>query len=120
MEGYARLYGCSWEWLLTGKEIYPDTEKPAMLVHAPTEKYTHSDLKPEEGQRERLHAMLDTILDSGNIQLIKAIGSNLEQFVLLVRQERRLRVLERKAGIEVPENETDSPSERRSPSSKPR
>lgn len=88
VEGYSRLYSCSWEWLLTGKETYSNIEKPVMLVQAPAEEYT-SDLKPEQGRSQALHAMLDVVLSSDDVGLKEAFTVILEQIVLITRQIRR-------------------------------
>jgi transcriptional regulator with XRE-family HTH domain len=117
MEGYARLYGCSWEWLLTGKTIYQQEEEhmlprkehevpdsgPGQLRLPDMSEYRIVKLvEPEEGQWQRLHVKLDQIL------------------VHLARQEKRLKELEKKAGIELPGNAPEPRKEHRSPSSKPR
>jgi DNA-binding Xre family transcriptional regulator len=74
---------------------------------------------PEEGQRKRLHAKLDEILQSGNIGLVAAITCNLEEFARSAQKDRILETIGRKPGI-LPGGDEDNPSERPSPSSKTR
>jgi transcriptional regulator with XRE-family HTH domain len=59
-------------------------------------------VEPEEGQWQRLHVKLDQIL------------------LHLARQDKRLKELEKKAGIEFSENEVERRKEPRGPSLKPR
>jgi transcriptional regulator with XRE-family HTH domain len=117
LEGYASLYGCSWEWLLTGKMTYrqeeehmlpregfevPDSGPGQLRLPDMSEYRIVKVVEPEEGQWQRLHVKLDQILAH------------------LARQEKRLKELEKKAGIELPGNEAEPRKEHRSPSSKPR
>jgi hypothetical protein len=76
-------------------------------------------IRPEEGQRQRLHARLEEILDSGDRGLITAISCNLEEFARSAQKDRILETVGRKPGI-LPKSAGDRRPEHRSPSSKPR
>lgn len=121
LERYCRFYGCSYRWLVTGKEEYKQAEE-RMLPH---KDHVAPDSGPgqlkipdfgaykivkliesEEGQHEgfdqlrmTLHAALDYILREGTQRLITALRLNMEQFSLQVDMEKRIRQLEMKIGI---------------------
>lgn len=86
-----------------------------------TLKVTHGNaiqlVSPGEGHKQRLHAKLEEILDSGNIGLITAITCNLEEFARSAQKDRILETIGRKPGVSLAV-EGDGLPEQPSPSSK--
>jgi transcriptional regulator with XRE-family HTH domain len=122
LKRYASIYGCSWEWLLTGESPYHQPEEhmlprkehelpdsgPGQMRLPDFGSYSITRVfGPEEGRRKHLHLMLDAILTSDNVPLKNALINALEQIVLLLKQTKKIEEISQKP---PPVPEQPSPS----------